>query len=593
MVKRGIITIYKIEKNYLFYLILTAIVAPLSPYITIYIMAQIVNEFAGERNPEKFIFLAGSALLLNLILFLFLSGLKHLKNYHQNQFFKNERMYFSQKIMDMDYENIENRDIYYLHEKIKIESQTGHNMFYLYNFTGEAISNAVNIIVSLIFVAPLFVDSDAQLLTKFGLILLITAAVLVNQYSTKKSNAINITMYEEFVPHNAVFNFYSDYFSDYNAGKDVRLYAMESILEEEQRAQNSISNSILIKARKEMLKYVLFSSITKDLLLIAVYLFVLSMCLNGSLLLGDIAKYAACITMFIGSFTGLITNIQTLFENNKYLETYFKFLDIPSKETGKKTLTPDLSKVHEFRLENVSFKYPGSETYVLKNITVTIKSGNRTALVGENGSGKTTLIKLLCRLYDAEQGDIYLDNIDIKEYNKASYMKFLNVVFQDLTLFSFSLGQNIAAAEQYLEDKVIDAIEKAGFSSNLAKMKNGLATILYKDFDDEGIEISGGEAQKIALARALYKNQKIFFLDEPTAALDPIAESEIYERINQFAENATTVFVSHRLSSCKFCDEIIVLHKGEMVQKGAHNELLMEPLGKYYELWNAQAQFYR
>ncbi|MDR2651723.1 MAG: ABC transporter ATP-binding protein/permease [Prevotellaceae bacterium] len=493
----------------------------------------------------------------------------------------------------MDYENMENRNVYYLYEKIKIESQTGYNMFNLYNFFGQFITNGINIFVSLLLIFPLFVNNTAPLFTRLimGLSILLTALIIY--YCNKKNNAINMNMFDEFVPHNALFNFYGYFFSNYNAGKDIRLYAMEKMLEEEQLSQNNISNKILVTARKKMLKYVLSGSVLKDILVVGVYLFVLALCLNESILLGDIAKYVACITMLIVSFTDILTNIQTLFENNKYLKRYFEFLDLPRKAAGKNMLPVNLTGPHEFRLENVYFKYPYSETYVLKNVSMVIKSGSRVAIVGENGSGKTTLIKLLCRLYDVEEGSILFDGVNIKEYDKDSYMKILNVVFQDFTLFSFPLGQNIAISEHYDTEKVIKAIDKAGLSPRFEDMKNGLETVLYKDFDDMGVEISGGEAQKIAIARAFYKDSDILFLDEPTASLDPIAESEIYEKINQISHNALIIFVSHRLSSCKFCDEIMVLHNGELIQNGTHTELLSDSSGKYYELWNAQAQFYK
>jgi ATP-binding cassette subfamily B protein len=166
-------------------------------------------------------------------------------------------------------------------------------------------------------------------------------------------------------------------------------------------------------------------------------------------------------------------------------------------------------------------------------------------------------------------------------------------VFQDFALFSFPLGQNVGASEQYDVGRVLNALDRAGFSPRLENMGNGLETVLYKDFDDDGLELSGGEAQKIAAARAFYKDSAVLLLDEPTASLDPIAEKEIYDRVNRAASYMTTVFISHRLSSCRFCDDIVVLHNGQVVQQGTHDELLLDHAGKYYELWNAQAQFYQ
>ncbi len=218
--------------------------------------------------------------------------------------------------------------------------------------------------------------------------------------------------------------------------------------------------------------------------------------------------------------------------------------------------------------------------------------GKRLAVVGMNGSGKTTFIKLLCRLYDPTEGVILSNGIDIRKYNYREYMDIFSVVFQDFKLFALKLGENVAASVSYEQDRVVDCLEKAGFSERLAKLENGIETYLYKDYQKKGVEISGGEAQKIAIARALYKDAPFIVLDEPTAALDPIAEVEIYSKFDEIAGDKTAIYISHRLSFCKFCDEILVFHNGVVIQQGTHEELVADAQGKYYELWHAQAQYY-
>lgn len=219
--------------------------------------------------------------------------------------------------------------------------------------------------------------------------------------------------------------------------------------------------------------------------------------------------------------------------------------------------------------------------------------GERLAIVGMNGSGKTTFIKLLSRLYDPNEGEILLNGINIKKYDYDEYLNLFSIVFQDFKLFSFSLGQNVTASVDYDEELVKEVLEKAGLKDRLDNMSKGIHTPLYKDFDEDGVEISGGEAQKIALARALYRNAPIIILDEPTAALDPIAEFEIYSKFNEIVGTKTAFYISHRLSSCRFCDEIAVFHQGEIIQKGSHDLLLEDIDGKYYELWHSQAQYYK
>ena len=277
--------------------------------------------------------------------------------------------------------------------------------------------------------------------------------------------------------------------------------------------------------------------------------------------------------------------------NCEIAKLYFDFVEIPSEmKSGERKIAPQES--HEFEFRNVSFKYPNTDIYVLKNLSYKIKQGKKLAIVGMNGCGKTTLVKLLCRLYDPTEGEILLDGINIKEYGYSDYLKAFSIVFQDYSLFAMSLAQNISCDETYEKQKVLSCLDEVGFSERLASLENGIDTVLYRDFERNGVMISGGEAQKIAMARALYKDAPIVIFDEPTAALDPISESEIYKRLNAIVKERTAIFISHRLSSCVFSDEILVMDNGEIVQSGSREKLLSDAGGKYHELWNAQAQFY-
>ncbi len=266
----------------------------------------------------------------------------------------------------------------------------------------------------------------------------------------------------------------------------------------------------------------------------------------------------------------------------------FLFLDIPNRMyQGSLTVEKRSDRNYEVEFRNVSFRYPNTEQYALRNISLKFKVGERLALVGQNSSGKTTFIKLLCRLYDPTEGEILLNGIDIRKYNYHEYMNVFSVVFQDFKLLSLPVGQNIAAREVCDAQKAEDCCRKAGIRERVASMENGLDTFLYKDLSEEGVRISGGEEQKLAIARALYRDSAFLILDEPTAALDPMAEYEIYTRLNEIVEDKTAIYISHRLSSCRFCDEIIVFHEGHMVQQGSQEALLAQKEGKYSELWNA------
>ncbi|MDE7300201.1 MAG: ABC transporter ATP-binding protein/permease [Lachnospiraceae bacterium] len=279
--------------------------------------------------------------------------------------------------------------------------------------------------------------------------------------------------------------------------------------------------------------------------------------------------------------------------NVPFLKENFRFLDIPNTMyQGSLTVEKRKDREYEVEFKNVSFRYPGRDAWALKNVNMKFRIGERLAVVGMNGSGKTTFIKLLCRLYDPTEGEILLNGIDIRKYNYLDYMSIFSVVFQDFRLFAFPLGQNVAAGRDYDRERAKDCLIKAGFGGRLETMPEGLETHLYRDFSDNGVDVSGGEAQKIAIARALYKNSPFIVLDEPTAALDPIAEAEIYSKFSEIVGDKTAIYISHRLSSCRFCDNIAVFDQGQIVQQGSHDRLVADESGKYYELWHAQAQYY-
>jgi ATP-binding cassette subfamily B protein len=279
--------------------------------------------------------------------------------------------------------------------------------------------------------------------------------------------------------------------------------------------------------------------------------------------------------------------------NASFLHTSFDLLDIPNAMyQGSLTTEKRSDRQYDVEFRDVSFHYPGTETWVLRHVNLKFRVGSRLAIVGMNGSGKTTFIKLLCRLYDPTEGQILLNGIDIRKYRYDDYIHIFSVVFQDFQLFAMPLGENVAGTSDYDKKRVLDCLKKAGFQDRLASMPKGLETCLYKELDQEGVELSGGEGQKVAIARAIYRDSPFIILDEPTAALDPVAEADIYSKFNEIAGDKTTIYISHRLSSCKFCDEIIVFHDGEIIQQGTHEDLVADESGKYYELWNAQAQYY-
>ncbi len=429
--------------------------------------------------------------------------------------------------------------------------------------------------------------------------------ILANAFISMHANTTVIqkmySIFNDLIPFNRIYGYYLiNYVMTYHAGKDIRIYNQKGLIKEESMSLYKDLTGTLDKLSKNQLKYSGVITVYAVIINSLVYLFVGLKALAGLFGVGSVVRYVGSINEFTNGFISIVSQFSMLRANNEALEVYFSYMSIQSfmnqgtlsidRQSICKNGFKDQDIVLEFR--NVNFKYPSTDSYTLHNISIKIKNGERIAIVGENGSGKTTFIKLLCRLYDPNDGQILLNGTDIRKYDYNDYTSIFSVVFQDFSLFSFSLGQNVASAVEYNKAKVEACLKQVGFGDRLEKMKSGIETCLYKDLDEEGVEISGGEAQKIALARALYKDAPFIILDEPTAALDPIAEYEIYTKFNEFVRDKTAIFISHRLSSCCFCDNIVVFDKGRIVQRGSHDDLLADVNGKYYELWHAQSQYY-
>ena len=322
--------------------------------------------------------------------------------------------------------------------------------------------------------------------------------------------------------------------------------------------------------------------------------------LGVTLLMGYKAIVEKSVTMgdFAATFNGASTISTCVFaltsnlainvrENGLYVEKFRKFMNAKEKMvSGTKTTVFEKPVVIKF--ENVSFKYPGTEKYVLKNINLTINPYKKIALVGYNGAGKTTLTNLLLRLYDVTEGRITINGVDIKEWDISSYHRNFAAVFQDFSLFGATLGENIAMDDTPDEEKALKALEAADFNR---KLPNGVKSILLREFDDEGVSLSGGEAQKIAIARAFYKDCPFAILDEPSANLDPVAEYALNQSMSKAADKKTVVFISHRLSTTVMADEIYMLENGEIIEHGSHEEL-MALNGKYAYMFRLQAEKY-
>ena len=324
------------------------------------------------------------------------------------------------------------------------------------------------------------------------------------------------------------------------------------------------------------------------------YLYLEFQILISSISIGDFSALIQATNTFNNSLTDVVINTIKIFKNAVYLNEYILFMkiDITQNRNHHVILRNHSPQIIEFK--NVSFKYPNANEYILKNINIKISAGERLAIVGKNGAGKTTFIKLLSRLYDVTEGEILLDGININQYSYAQYYELLSIVFQDYNLLAFSIYENICMKryDERFEKKILSLCEAAGLAKKINELPRGICSALYKYYESDGIELSGGESQKLAIVRALYKESPIIILDEPTAALDPVAEYDIYRHFQQMIGNRTAIYISHRLSACKFCDRIAVIEDGKIIEIGSHEKLLMNENGIYSKMYKTQATYY-
>ena len=328
----------------------------------------------------------------------------------------------------------------------------------------------------------------------------------------------------------------------------------------------------------------------QGILLCVSYYCVLALAIAGTITVGMVLRYAQAIFQACMSVSASIRLAGEFRTDVGRIASTLEYLNLEAEKTKGDSFTEMTKGVIEFR--NVSFRYPGTKELVLDHVSLKIEPSEKIAVVGKNGSGKTTLVKLLCRLYEPEEGEILWNGKNIREYDLREWQKIFAIVFQDYSLLSLTLGQNVAASEQYEAERAKEVLQLAGFGERLNKLKKGLETVVYPEYEQDGVSFSGGEEQKIAIARAIYKGGQICILDEPTAALDPVSESRVYESFDEIVKGKTAVYISHRLSSCKFSDRIFVLDNGKIAESGTH-EALLSKNGLYAQLWQAQAQYYK
>lgn len=587
-------------------LVLCSVVKAVTPYVSIWFSAQLINELASQRRPEvlwRWVILtltvSAAMQLLGAILKRWTSAMNSIHNPRK------EKLYFD-KLLSMDYADADSLHTHDLRSQIiQNENWSGWGI----NRSIQAVSDfaeavagilgAIALTVSL-FTLPVPVSGGKLTVLNHPLFILVLLALmglilLLSSWCAGLINRKYAEAAEEATLGNRIFSAFGSLSRNGKLHLDIRTYDQYDMAASYMDRENVFGpGGLFDKLSRSGLS--LFSAMAEGSAAIFtgfVYVFTCLKALGGAFGIGSVTQYVSAVTSLSRNVSLLLKTLAELKNNAPFLKTTYEFLDIPnSMYQGSLTTEKRSDRQYQVEFRDVSFRYPGTDRWALRHVNMKFRVGKRLAIVGENGSGKSTFIKLLCRLYDPQEGQILLNGIDIRKYRYDDYMNIFSVVFQDFRLISQSLGANVAGSRKYDRDRVQKALVDAGFGDRLATMEQGLDTMLYRDLDPNGVEVSGGEAQKIAIARALYKDAPFIILDEPTAALDPVAEAEIYSRFNDIAGDKTAIYISHRLSSCKFCDEIAVFHEGAVIQQGSHEVLLADDQGKYHALWNAQAQYY-
>lgn len=592
--------LWKLDNIVFIAMIFHSLIESVIPYIQIYLSAYVLDQLVLGLSIKPFLRIVLLVLGAVLGLRIIDSWLNKIINIHTGLCGKKFDMLMGIRTLTMDFELLESPRINDLKTRIRNDNNWGAGIYSILWQFPCLLSSLLNLIFALIVLVPLFAGS--RILQDASSVVLMALFILIIAISTIFSTRLRKGIHEMLNESSSKYGYRGYYLwnrQEYKNGMDIRLFKGQKVIQKyldeeyEQETQDWIKRTTANGCQSG-----LNSGLSAGLLQVAAYVFVAFQAIKGALSIGSLVKYASVIYQFADALSSVFSFFSIFALSVQRLQTTLEYTQIEdvlpkgSIPVEKRAFCENGDNEYEIELRNVSFKYPGSDNWSLRNVSMKFKVGQRLAIVGMNGSGKTTLIKLLCRLYDPTEGSILLNGVDIRKYDYAEYISLFSVVFQDFKLFAFNLGQNVAAAAEYDRERAEECLKKAGFGERLATLPEGTETYLYKGYDEQGVEISGGEAQKIALARALYKDAPFIILDEPTAALDPMAEYDIYNRFNELINHKTAVYISHRLSSCRFCDDIAVFHEGQLIQRGSHDTLLADMGNKYYEMWKAQAQYY-
>ena len=554
----------------------------------IYFPKAVLDSISRSISSSEFLF---HIVILTVVLVIF----RYLSFYSEQSIIigairiLNMRFYLGKdwKTLDMDYSIATSKE-----GKMKIEK--GHSAINRNVYVNMA-SYYINLTEFLKSVLVLISFSTVILLLDPVVILILLITYLIDGVISVKVQKGKNSVKEERASVNRRLGYVLDDIGNSLMAKDIKIYKMMNWINENTdkyiKESNELEKRVLRKDTNQHLAEALLVFVRTG----GAYFYLLWKMFHSNMTIGDFTLYFGAITGLGQWLSQIVTRIGNLTIANYLVDDYRNLIETKDHMNREKSsVNPNVKAACEIKFEDVSFQYEGTDRPILNHINLTIHKGEKLALVGNNGAGKTTLIKLACGLLPPKSGKIFFNGIDISEYNRDEYYKMISASFQNVCLLPMSIAMNVGYNNENSinREKLHKAVKLAGLEEKLLSLPYGMDTELVPSVTEGGINLSGGETQKLMLARAIFKEAPLIIMDEPTAALDPIAEQEMYLKYNELTKNRTAIYISHRLSSTKFCDRIILLDHGIIVESGTHDEL-MNLSGKYKELYDVQSQYYK
>ncbi|MDD3393731.1 MAG: ABC transporter ATP-binding protein [Anaerotignum sp.] len=572
---------WKFSKKYILSALAYQFIAAGIPLVNVILPKYIIDGLIDGRDANYVLCLSFVLVSANLLLGLLSHAFRATMFTSKSIVFNKFQCLISEKLIDADYEYLENPDFLDIKEKARKFLYADGQGF------GIVLDSVINIIGKLF----IFVGLITIILT-LNIYIVILFIILVVLNSIMESNVKkNYTSLElEKAPIERRTNYFLNIIEDFSYGKEIRINDAKNFFITKVSRHLSDAEQFYKKQMKLSNKAHYFNELTAFLRALITYSYLIFNVVYSKIGIGDFTMYLNAMMQFSSAMNDVMKSVLNIRQFSGYYDALNKYLNAPTKK-GKGPCLNAPQEIISISFHHVWFKYPGQASYTLHDINVDFSAGKKYSIVGENGAGKTTFLKLLARLYEPTKGYITLNGINIKDIDYEKYQSILSTVFQDYKLFAFTIKENLVFDKLISDEKIYESLQKSGFSERLETLPKGIYSYIYKYFESDGFEPSGGESQKIAMARALLKDTPIIILDEPTAALDPRAEHDLYVRFNELVEHKTAFYVSHRLSSSKFCDEIMVFQKGTIVEIGNHQDLIGKD-GIYAELYGMQSEYY-